>query len=106
MTSKLKFLFSKMPEAVQWLLGKEVEPEHFECNKCCCPVCVFFYAKPDYLGARCASCGAKTRVMWRVDNSRLEQIAVEARWNKAIKDYEREFGHWWFDMWFCAPRGH
>jgi hypothetical protein len=33
-------------------------------------------------------------------------IAAEDRWDRAINEYEKMFGHWWFDMWFCALRGH
>jgi hypothetical protein len=60
MTGKLKFLVPQISEAAQWLLGKEVEPTHFDfdCDSCGCPICVFFYAEP--APSRCP-----LRLVWR-----------------------------------------
>lgn len=98
----IKHLFSLSDEA-RYLLGREVDL--YECSECGCPISAFYVERPGRLGIRCAQCGAKHRSV-DVDEPWLAEVAAEDRWDRAIGEYEKTFGRWWFDMWFCAPRGH
>lgn len=102
----MQLLFPDLSSDVLYLLGKEAEPEGYECGACCCPLCTFYLETPRRLRWRCASCGAKADGWIAADDSWLSRVAAHDRRDRAIDEYEREFGRWWFDMWFCAPRGH
>jgi hypothetical protein len=93
----------KLSDSVRYLLGKEVDL--YECSECCCPLSAFYVERPGRLGVRCAACGAKHRSV-AVDEPWLAEVAAEDRFERAIDEYEKRFGRWWFEKWHCAPRGH
>jgi hypothetical protein len=92
-------LFSQLSEAARYLIGrKNVQPDHWDCDICGCPVVRFSLEQGTRVRLSCASCGA--RGSWLPhDHPRLAQIAAEDQWDKTVEHYGHALGNWWLDTW-------
>jgi hypothetical protein len=102
----VKQLFPQLSDDASYLVGREIEPDNFECSACCCPICILYVESPKQLRARCASCGAAGGRISTDEHAYLARLAAETKWDSAIKEDEKTFGHWWSEVWLCMPRGH
>lgn len=98
-------LFPHLSDDIEYLIGRDVEPDGWECDKCGCPIARFFLAKPGELGLRCPDvrCGAidtnirgvPRRFSVGADRQELEWVAQQDRWSCAMHAMERRLGSWW-----------
>jgi hypothetical protein len=100
--NEIETLFPQLSDDARYLLGREIQPNNWDCDECGCPVCILYLERPRRMRIRCACCGVKAGWVAADNHAVVHRIAAEDRWDRAINRCEKELGSWWFDTWFAS----